>query len=221
MTIKSPERMLGCVFLQPNVARDCWVAKRRNPTYNYKRLHIIILLLLYITNTYAAKDTLVSEKHNMIQIIYNKFHQILTEGETELYIPAYTWHNRYMYVPHSTKRFNEIPWGGGFGKSLDNDEKGYEHDLFAFAFMDSNRHLEPIMGYGILKTVRLDPNTKIGAGMIVGITARKDMYSYKPFPGTLPWLSCKHKRTTIGMTYIPGRYNIGNVLFVVINWALP
>ncbi|MDN6019708.1 MAG: phospholipid:lipid A palmitoyltransferase, partial [Enterobacterales bacterium] len=33
----------------------------------------------------------------------------------ELYVPLNTWHNRAMYDKEKTDRYNERPWGAGFG----------------------------------------------------------------------------------------------------------
>lgn len=41
----------------------------------------------------------------------------------DLYIPAITWHARFAYDKEKTDRYNERPWGGGFGQSRW-DEKG-------------------------------------------------------------------------------------------------
>ena len=35
----------------------------------------------------------------------------------DLYIPAITWHARFAYDKEKTDRYNERPWGGGFGLS--------------------------------------------------------------------------------------------------------
>ncbi len=56
-----------------------------------------------------------------------------------------------MHVSLTTKkktdRYNERPWGGGFGLSRW-DEKGNWHGLYAMAFKDSWNKWEPIAGYG-------------------------------------------------------------------------
>ena len=44
----------------------------------------------------------------------------------DLYIPAITWHARFAYDKEKTDRYNERPWGGGFGQSRW-DEKGNWH----------------------------------------------------------------------------------------------
>ena len=65
----------------------------------------------------------------------------------DLYIPAITWHARFAYDKEKTDRYNERPWGGGFGQSRW-DEKGNWHGLYIMAFKDSWNKWEPIGGYG-------------------------------------------------------------------------
>lgn len=65
----------------------------------------------------------------------------------DLYIPAITWHARFAYDKEKTDRYNERPWGAGFGQSRW-DEKGNWHGLYLMAFKDSYNKWEPIGGYG-------------------------------------------------------------------------
>ncbi len=109
----------------------------------------------------------------------------------DLYIPAITWHARFAYDKEKTDRYNERPWGGGFGLSRW-DEKGNWHGLYAMAFKDSWNKWEPIAGYGWESTWRplADENFHLGLGFTAGVTAR-DNWNYIPLPVLLPlspWL---------------------------------
>lgn len=143
-----------------------------------------------------------------------RLNQIMTEGKTELYIPAYAWHNRYTYSSEKINSYNENPWGGGLGKSF-YDEKGNWHGLYAFAFLDSHKNVEPVVGYAYLKTLHFNENTLLGGGIAALITARPDIFHGIPFPGVLPWVSFSYKRLSLAGTYIPGARGAGNVLFLV------
>ncbi len=136
----------------------------------------------------------------------------------DLYVTAYTWHNRLMYSESHVKRYNEYPWGGGFGRSL-YDEDGDWHGLYFLGFTDSNYRFEPFAGYGYVKNWKLDEagDWKVGLGYTAGITARGN-YHYIPFPALLPLLSLEYMRLAVQMTYIPGEYNDGNVLFMWLRW---
>lgn len=131
----------------------------------------------------------------------------------DLYIPAITWHARFAYDKEKTDRYNERPWGGGFGQSRW-DEKGNWHGLYVMAFKDSWNKWEPIAGYGWESTWRplADENFHVGLGFTAGVTAR-DNWNYIPVPLILPLASVGYGPATFQMTYIPGTYNNGNVYF--------
>lgn len=65
----------------------------------------------------------------------------------DLYVPVITWHNRLTYDKEKTDRYNERPWGGGYGISR-YDEKGNWNGIYFMAFKDSHNKWEPIGGYG-------------------------------------------------------------------------
>ncbi len=148
----------------------------------------------------------------------HRLHQIWKQGDTELYITGYAWHNRFTYDKDKLSRYNEQAWGGGLGKGL-YDEKGNWHGLSAFAFLDSHRYLEPVVGYAYLKIAHLNDNTRLGAGYSVLVTQRPDIFHGIPFPGALPWISFNHKRAALFATYIPGARGAGNVVFLFAKWT--
>jgi palmitoyl transferase len=131
----------------------------------------------------------------------------------DLYFPAITWHNRATYDRAKIDRYNERPWGGGYGISR-YDENGDWHGLYFMAFKDSFNKWEPIGGYGYEKIWRplQDPEFKLGLGYTAAITAR-DNYNYIPLPLILPLASVGYDRLTFQATYIPGTHNNGNVFF--------
>ncbi len=136
----------------------------------------------------------------------------------ELYIPAFTWHNRFTYDKEKTDSYNEQPWGIGFGKYRFDEDNDW-HSLYAMVFKDSHNKFEPIAGYGFQKMWipgDLD-GFRMGAGFTLSITARDD-YNYIPIPVPLPLVSIEYDRLSLQATYIPGTYNNGNVLFAWLRW---
>lgn len=131
----------------------------------------------------------------------------------DLYLPVITWHNRLTYDKEKTDKYNERPWGGGYGISR-YDEKGNWNGIYFMAFKDSHNKWEPIGGYGWEKiwTPAQDKNFRLGLGYTAAVTARDD-YSYIPIPIVLPLASIGYDRLTFQATYIPGTYNNGNVFF--------
>ncbi len=144
---------------------------------------------------------------------------IFNEGDMEVYLSGYAWHNRYVYPEHKISSYNENAWGGGLGKGR-YDERGNWQGVYAFAFLDSHKNVEPIAGYAYLKVAHLSTDVNLGAGLTVFITSRPDIFNSIPFPGLLPWVSLTLKRATLSATYIPGAKGAGNVLFIVGKWRL-
>ncbi len=153
---------------------------------------------------------------NPFAILKKRIIQAWESDEYDLYLPAYTWHNRFMY--DSVSRYNEFPWGGGFGRSF-RDEDGDSHSLYFMGFVDSNYQFQPIGGYAYIKNWYLDSQKDwaVGLGYTLSITARHE-YDYIPLPLPLPLASLQYKQFAIQATYIPSHYNDGNVLFAWLRW---
>ncbi|MBN9227055.1 MULTISPECIES: lipid IV(A) palmitoyltransferase PagP [Legionella] len=143
-------------------------------------------------------------------------HQTWTEGSTDLYLSGYAWHNRFTYSAEQIqkKKYNELAWGGGFGKGFF-DEKGNWHGLYTFAFLDSHRNVEPIAGYAYLKVATLTKDFKAGLGFSVFVTSRPDIFHSIPFPGAVPWAGVFYKKFALKASYVPGSSTNGNVLYIV------
>ncbi|HBR2690909.1 TPA: lipid IV(A) palmitoyltransferase PagP [Klebsiella pneumoniae] len=169
--------------------------------------------LLVSGNASASFSSTLSEGYHTLS---NNVAQTWNEPEHyDLYVPAITWHARFAYDKEKTDKYNERPWGAGFGVSRW-DEKGNWHGLYLMAFKDSFNKWEPIGGYGWEKTWRplTDQNFHLGLGYTLGVTAR-DNWNYIPIPVILPLASIGYGPATFQMTYIPGTYNNGNVYFAL------
>ncbi|GKW17970.1 lipid IV(A) palmitoyltransferase PagP [Pectobacterium actinidiae] len=138
----------------------------------------------------------------------------------DIYIPTITWHNRWTYDKEKTDKYNERPWGAGYGVSrLDKD--GDWHGLYIMAFKDSYNKWEPIGGYGYEKRWRpiSDQDFQLGLGFTAGVTMR-DNWNYIPIPVLLPLASISYSKLSFQATYIPGTYNNGNVFFAWFRWQI-
>ena len=131
----------------------------------------------------------------------------------DIYLPVITWHNRYMYNDEHIGRYNERPWGAGYGISY-YDEADNWHGFYAMVFKDSFNKWEPIAGYAREYRWRpaADQHFSLGAGYTVGITAREN-WDYIPVPIVLPLASVNYRKLSFQATYIPGGRNNGNVFF--------
>lgn len=80
---------------------------------------LFFFLLLVVFNTIVAQACLAENAlSTWPQSAKARLQQVLHSGKNELYVPAYTWHNRYQYTRSKINHYNELPWGGGLGKSL-------------------------------------------------------------------------------------------------------
>ncbi|MFC3908328.1 lipid IV(A) palmitoyltransferase PagP [Legionella dresdenensis] len=143
----------------------------------------------------------------------SRLHAIWTEGDVDLYLTGYAWHNRYTYTSERVKTYNEQAWGTGLGRSM-YDQDGDWHGLYAVAFLDSHKNFEPTAGYAFLKTKHWQNKLNAGLGFSVLVTARPDIMKGIPFPGAVPMASVGYDRFTLYAAYVPGRQDNGNVLFV-------
>ncbi len=148
-----------------------------------------------------------------LQSSCSRVQQVWREGDNELYLSGYAWHNRWTYTSEKVDSFRELAWGGGLGKGF-YDEDGDWHGLYAMAFLDSHSDWQPIAGYGFQKIGRIGAHGRVGAGYTVFLTSRSDMFGRVPFPGALPLVSAGYRKADLYATYIPGGRGAGNVLFM-------
>lgn len=173
------------------------------------------MLLLFPLSVFAQEpQNYCPQSKSILNPICQRFYQVLNEGYAELYLSGYAWHNRAVYSSEKVHSYNENAWGGGLGRGFF-DEKGNWHGLFAFAFLDSHKNLEPAAGYAYLLVSPLYKELKAGIGYTVLVTMRPDLNKGIPFPGALPWASLFYKKATLAATYIPGFNNNGNVLYLI------
>lgn len=177
---------------------------------------IMGLLMLFSFNALAAENPQnCTYWLPLFKPFCHRLHQVWDEGNTDLYISGYAWHNRYTYgrAYIRKKHYNELAWGGGLGKGLF-DEKGNWHGIFAFAFLDSHKNVEPVVGYAHLFIASIK-EFKAGLGYSLLITARPDIMHNIPFPGAVPWAGIFFKKISVKAAYIPGTSTNGNVLYMV------
>ena len=185
-----------------------------------KNIKSVVAKSLLLTSIICASSSALAEEQSTG--LWDKFtNNVSTTWQSdnyELYVPVFTWHNRFTYDKKKTDTYNEQPWGIGFGKYRFDEDNDW-HALYAMMFKDSHNKFEPIVGYGFQKMWipgELD-GFRMGAGFTLSITARDD-YNYIPIPVPLPLVSIEYDRLSLQATYIPGTYNNGNVLFAWLRW---
>lgn len=173
----------------------------------------VLVIWCYSSLVAAQTHTHCTHAPFFLKDFCQRLYTIWNEGHDDLYLSGYAWHNRFSYDPQRVKKYNEAAWGGGLGRGLF-DEKGDWRGLYAIGFLDSHRHVQPVVGYDFLKVKSFGP-IKAGIGYTLFLTSRVDIYNSIPFPGLLPWAGVFYNRVSVHATYIPGGFGAGNVLFLL------
>ena len=183
-----------------------------------RRFFLLLISITISQSVYSDVPEHCQTWPDWLRPVCQRPYETWTEGDLELYVPGYAWHNRYKYSEEKIKTYNEWALGGGLGKGF-YDEKGDWHGLYAFVFLESHSKLEPIAGYAFLKTLHMNDTTSAGLGFTVFLTARPDILNNAPFPGILPWASLTYRKIAFLATYIPGAQDVGNVLFLLAKYT--
>lgn len=142
-------------------------------------------------------------------------------GSWETYFTGYAWHLPYGYDPAVRSRLNETTWGGGFGRTID-DEDGDRHSVFVMAFSDSHRALQVNMGYAWQHYWTMTRDVSVGAGYLAFLFSRQDVANHLPIPAALPCASLRYRRFEVIGLFVPrvSQDIKGDVLFVYLRVPL-
>jgi palmitoyl transferase len=138
--------------------------------------------------------------------------RVANDGTWDLYVTGYGWH---IDGYDDTSHLNSNSWGGGVGKHW-TDANGHEDILFAVAFSDSHKQVEPIAGYARQWfTHPVLGGLSAGGGFFAGFTARQDVAHYLPVPLVLPIASLRYRKASVMATLLPRLpgINAGDVAF--------
>ena len=145
-----------------------------------------------LMQSYSAEAGIWSE---WVDFLVEDIKDIRCHHRYDVYVPFYAWHNRLTYDRKHIKKYNENPWGAGFGISRYNSENTWS-GLYFMAFDDSNNYLETYFGYARQWnwTAGEHNEWRAGIGYTLGLTQRHE-YAYIPVPLPLPglahiWPSC-------------------------------
>jgi palmitoyl transferase len=142
-------------------------------------------------------------------------------GDWELYGTGYAKHLPYGYEDSVRARLNETTWGGGFGRTI-NDEDGDRHSVFVMAFSDSHRDLQVNVGYGWQRYWNATRNFSVGGGYLAFVFSREDVANYLPVPAILPCVSARYRGVEVIGLFVPriSRDIRGDVLFLYLRVPL-
>lgn len=143
--------------------------------------------------------------------------RVANHGTWDAYVLGYGYHFD-RAKPEQVDPMNARSYGAGAGKHW-TDAAGNEDLLFAFAFLDSHDHVEPVAGYARQWFTR--PwlgGLQFGAGFAAAITARNDVLHYVPVPVVAPVASLRYRRASLMATVMP-RFGKVASASVVLTWA--
>jgi lipid IVA palmitoyltransferase len=142
-------------------------------------------------------------------------------GEWETYFTGYAWHLPYKYQDTTRARLNETTWGGGFGRTLSDDD-GDRHSVYFMAFVDSHRSPQFNLGYGWQRYWNPTRQLSLGAGYLAFLFSREDVANHVPVPALLPCLSIRYRALELIGLFVPriSRDIKGDVLFVYLRVPL-
>lgn len=170
-------------------------------------LFLSALALLLPTAALAA----CSGEDSMPAEVCRHVSQLWDEGSNDLYVPLHTHHLRSAWSDEQIARFNETPWGLGYGRSRTKDD--HWEGLYGMVFQDSNNKPEPMIGYAYQWLWGSPESLRAGLGYTLLVTARNDISNYVPLPGILPIGSLRYGKVSLNTTYVPGGRGFGNIFF--------
>jgi len=142
--------------------------------------------------------------------------RVSDQGTWDVYLLGYGYHFQRTKSPQ-VDPLNARSYGAGVGKHW-TDASGNEDLLFAFAFLDSHDHVEPVAGYARQWfTPPVLGGLSLGGGFAAGITARDDILHYIPVPIVAPVASLRYRRASLMATFIPRFGGIASAS-VVLTW---
>jgi palmitoyl transferase len=149
------------------------------------------------------------------------FKDIKNEGQNDLYVMGYAYHDRSTYTPEKLKDLNEGAYGIGFGRSKVN-EKGNTEMLYAMAHLDSHSDVQVNAGYAWVKKFSFVGSFKVGIGYTAFLVSRSDFAGRIPLPFALPMATIDVGNISVNAILIPklnDGINNGNVLFIFAKFA--
>ena len=141
--------------------------------------------------------------------------ETMRRGDLETYVTGYAWHLPHGYQDQARARLNETTWGGGFGRTL-RDEDGDRHSVFVMGFSDSHREAQFNLGYAWQRYWRPTRNLGVGGGYLAFLFSRRDVAKNVPIPALLPCASLRYRSVEVIGLFVPriSQDIKGDVLFV-------
>lgn len=175
-----------------------------------------LLFIPFLSPVAVLANESTNDSASAAPTVAERLGRIFHEGSYDIYLTGYAWHDPSTYSHEKRAELNQLAWGFGLGKRFV-DPQGHRDLLYAFAFLESHKKVQPIVGYARQWILPVAGPLSVGAGYTVGVTSRSDIFGGVPFPIALPVASLKWSRFSMMGTFIPrinGKANNGNVVFI-------
>jgi palmitoyl transferase len=152
---------------------------------------------------------------NWWESVKNNFSLIYHEGQNDLYLSGYAYHDRNTYTKEKLSELNEGAYGSGIGRSKININ-GNTEMLYAMTHLDSHKDVQAEVGYAWVKKFNVFSDFRLGIGYTAFIVSRSDIAGRIPVPFALPLATMDIKNVSINAVIIPklnNGINNGNVVF--------
>ncbi len=169
----------------------------------------------------AGRAGPVEEVRNLFTEKFTSVSTALQRGRWDMYVTGYAWHLPWAYDAETRGRLNETTWGGGFGKSV-RDDDGDRHSVFLMTFSDSHRSAQFIASYGWQRYWLLNSDWSVGGGYLAFLFSRQDVNRYLPLPAALPCVSLRYRKWEVTGLFVPrvSQDIKGDVLFLFLRVGL-
>jgi lipid IVA palmitoyltransferase len=149
--------------------------------------------------------------YEFIQSFCNTIQNTWEKGDQTLYIPFHAHHLRFAYTQEKIDSYREDSLGLGYGRHLYVDDQW--ESVYGMAFLDSNDHIEPVIGYAREWMWGHKESLNAGLGYTTFITMRPDVFHNLPFPAAAPIASVAYNHVSLNGAYLVGGQGNGNILF--------
>jgi palmitoyl transferase len=126
--------------------------------------------------------------------------RIWNEGAQDIYVSGYFYHAPYGFSRERRDEFNDNAWGGGYGRTLTEDNLN-QRMLYGIIATDSHRKRLYLAGYAWLARWPFIGGLRVGAGYSALLISHSTSTNYWPVPLLAPVASIGTDNAAIYATY--------------------
>ncbi len=135
--------------------------------------------------------------------LWNGTKRIWNEGSQDFFVSGYFYHAPYKFSRHKRDEYNDNAWGGGYGRTLIDDDDN-QRTLYGLVVRDSHRRPLYLAGYAWVARWDLVRDVCVGVGYSALLIAHSTSTNYWPVPLLAPVLSIGTSNVAIYATYFNG-----------------